>query len=83
MLAVAVQLDPNCVTVIDFPAIVNVVVRCEKTFPAGPIDRVAEPTPLGLETVSQGAPGTAVQAHEEGNMRLMKWTSLVEEIVTD
>ena len=60
--AMAVQVEPLCVTVIDFPKIVSVVERAEKLF--GPVEIVmdAGPVPLGLlETLSQGAPGTAIQ----------------------
>jgi hypothetical protein len=71
MFAVAVQVEPLCVTVIDFPAIVSVVERGEKLFCPAKIVIDSEPVPVVLlVTLSQGAPGTATELQEEGSVRL-------------
>jgi len=70
--AVAVQVDPLCVTVMGFPAMVRVVERAEKLFCPAKIVIDAGPVPLGLlETLSQGAAGTAIQLQEDGSVRVM------------
>ena len=67
--AVAVHVDPVCVTDIDVPAIVRVVLRCEKLFGSAKMLIVAEPVPLGLEiTPTHGTGDTAVQVHCEGKV---------------
>ena len=69
--AVAVQLEPLCVTAIVLPAIVSVVERAEKLFGPAKIVIAAGPDPLALvETVSQGAVAAAVQLQLAGNVRL-------------
>jgi len=69
--AVAVQVEPLCVTLIVLPAIVSVVERAEKLFGPAKIVIAAGPLPLGLlETLSQGAVATADQLQEEGSVKL-------------
>src|SRR6266852_9883024 len=71
MFAAAVQVEPVCVTLIGFPAIVSIVERGEKLFCAARIVIDAGPIPLELlETASHGAPGTAVHLQESGSVRL-------------
>ena len=56
MLAVAVQVEPFCVTVIGFPAIVSVVLRWEKTFPGAPIPIVHCPKDGAVPVPEAGLP---------------------------
>ena len=71
ILALLVQDEPLWVTGIGFPAIVIVVERCEKLFDPAKIVIVAGPVPLALlDTLSQGADGTADQLQLDGSVRL-------------
>ena len=82
--AVAVQVEPLWVTLIDFPAIVNVVERGEKLFCPAKIVIDAGPVPLGLlETLSQGAAATAIQLQEEGSVRRRMRIPPLESNATD
>jgi hypothetical protein len=66
--AVAVHVDPVCVTGIDVPAIVKVALRCEKLFGSAKTVIVAEPVPLGLViTPNHGTLDSALQVHCEGS----------------
>jgi len=82
--AVAVHVEPLCVTVIGFPAMVSVVERAEKLFCPAKTVMDAGPVPLGLlETLSQGAAATAIQLQEDGSVRLTLRIPPLESKATD
>jgi hypothetical protein len=70
-LAVAVQEDPVCVTVIADPAIVSVAVRWEKLFCPAAMVIEAGPVPLALDVIlSHGALDDAVHVQDEGRLSI-------------
>jgi hypothetical protein len=67
--ATAVQVDPLCVIVIVFVAIVRVAVRAEKLFADAKTVVLPMPVPVGLfVTESQGALETTLQLHGDGSV---------------
>src|SRR5258708_3844958 len=83
-LAMAVHVEPVCVTMIGLPARGGGAVRVKKLFCPEKIVIVAEPFPLGWAVMeSQGAFDSPTKGHADGSVRIMSCSPPLESNMTD